>query len=148
MSDILLFEIQQVGTSSRVGWMGPTAPPCTVDGPKRASSSARTSGTLDFKARLGEAPATSLYLVRAAQRLRPHPVGPFQVPLRCSTRPLDSLRSNHPAQRSLLLADCILQQIQALHECVRPRRAAGNVHVHRKELVHALDDTADIVHAP
>ena len=38
-----------------------------------------------------------------------HSVGPLEIPLRSRSRSLDPLRTNHPAQRALFLADRILK---------------------------------------
>ena len=53
----------------------------------------------------------------------------------------------HRPGRAFFLADLFLKEHQSLDECLGAGRAAGNVEVHRNDLVHPLHHAVDIVHA-
>src|SRR5690606_13778740 len=59
---------------------------------------------------------------------------------------IDALIADDPGKRAALLADGLLQQLQALQERLGAGRAAGYVHVHGEELVDPLNDRVDVVH--
>src|SRR5690606_20252412 len=67
--------------------------------------------------------------------------------LRGHFRTVDTLIAHDPGQRPALFADRLLQQLQALQEGLGTGRAAGDVDVDRDELVDALNDRVDVVHA-
>jgi len=62
----------------------------------------------------------------------------FTLSFRLHIGAVNALIADNPRQRATFFADGFLQQHQRLHVGFRTRRAAGNVHVDRQELVHAL----------
>ena len=67
-----------------------------------------------------------------------HPFLPFQVPLTQLRRRDNVLLADHPAERSLFLTDCVLQQHQPLQQRLGTRRTARHVNIHRQKLVDPL----------
>src|SRR5579883_225354 len=127
---------------SRVGWsVKAWFPKCrsssrTIGGAKStaAASAAVSSMAPSYRVRRPEigltAPPLALQIAKAWPR-----------------RALDALWTDEPAQGSSVGADRLLQQYQPLEQCVRSRRTAGHVDVHRQEAVDALDHAVDVVHS-
>src|SRR5690606_13452008 len=94
----------------------------------------------------------------AGTKARSHVVGCTQIgdldalvtlllALRRHICPIDTLISDDPGQGATLLADGFLQQHQPLQKGFGTGRATGDVHVHGQELVHALNDGINVIHA-
>ena len=58
-----------------------------------------------------------------------------------------TLQAEHLAGRLLFGGDFLLQLQNPLQKSFRTRRTAGDIDINRKNLVDALDDTVNVVHA-
>src|SRR5690606_28341851 len=75
------------------------------------------------------------------------PLGPLDVAHAGAWRPLDTLRSDDPAQGPPFRADLFLEQDKSLEQGVRTRRAARHVDIDWQKGIDPLDDAVDVVHA-